>query len=441
MQTVPLPEQVMRAISLLEASGFEAYLVGGCVRDLWMGASPADYDLTTNAKPMELTQVFRDHRVIETGVKHGTITVLIDQLPLEITTYRKEGDYSDGRRPDAVFFCTNVYDDLARRDFTMNAMAYHPSSGLLDPYGGKHDLAIQCIRCVGIAERRFQEDALRILRAIRFASALGFSLEAETERALLREAEGLRRIAAERIRVELEKMLCGKNAPQVLLDYRAVFTIILPELLSSKDTERSWQQAVAALSHTPPEPILRWSVLLHAIGRAESQIMPWAEKIEREDCGEGRAQTIDRILKRLRFDRKGREQILRFVEAIDTVCFEGNTSLLRSLSTFGVQPFFQLLQIKRAIDLAKSARPDQILMQYDELEKRVRLLLASSPCLNRKDLAVKGEDLISLGFEGVTLGRVLNDIWDLVLFGEEKNDKESLLARVQTIKEGNNRKK
>lgn len=440
MQTFPLPEQVIRAISLLEASGFEAYLVGGCVRDLWMGTSPADYDLTTNAKPMEITQVFRDHRVIETGVKHGTITVVIDQLPLEITTYRRESTYSDGRRPDAVFFCTNISDDLARRDFTMNAMAYHPSYGLLDPYGGKQDLAAQSIRCVGIAKRRFQEDALRILRAIRFAAVLGFTLEEETERALLQEAEGLRRIAAERIRVELEKLLCGKHAPQVLLDYGAVFALILPELVSSTEHEKHWQQTAAALSHTPAEPILRWSVLLHAIEPVELQTMPLAEGVEVRDWSEGRAQTVDRILKRLRFDRKGREQILCFLKAPDTVCFDGKESLLRSLSSFGVQPFFQLLQIKRAIELAKSASPEQILMQYDEQEKQIRLLLASSPCLNRKDLAIKGEDLISLGFEGVTLGRVLNELWELVLFGEEKNEKDRLLARIETTKEGKNRK-
>lgn len=434
MKQVPLPEEVLLAISLLEASGFEAYLVGGCVRDLWMGKSPSDYDLTTNAKPEELCHVFRDHRVIETGAKHGTITVLIHRLPLEITTYRLEGSYSDGRRPDAVYFCTNLYEDLARRDFTMNAMAYHPAQGLIDPYGGKKDISAGCIRCVGVAEQRFQEDALRILRAIRFASVLGFSLDEETELALHREVEGLGRIAVERIRVELEKLLCGTDAGRVLLAYRWVIALVLPELVSGQDSAKRLEEIAVALSHTSPDPLLRWSVLLHALLPVEAETMPETQQQDPRRYREDRAEIADAILHRLRFDRKSREQMVRYLREPDTIDFDGNASLLRSISALGVQAFFQLLEIKRAIQLAKSASPEQILMQYDELEKQVRLLLACSPCLDRKDLSVKGEDLISLGFSGRQLGTMLHELWELVIRGEEKNEKERLLAVAQSKK-------
>lgn len=428
MQNFLLPEGVETAISRLQASGFEAYLVGGCVRDMLMGNVPSDYDLTSSAKPEELCRVFRDYRVIKTGITHGTVTVLLDELPLEITTFRIEGDYSDGRRPDAVHFCLNLYEDLARRDFTINAMAYHPVVGLIDPYEGQKDLQAGCIRCVGRADKRFEEDALRILRALRFASTLGFFLETETEVALRLRARGLLRIAAERIRVELDRLLCGKDAPRIVMDYMDVLGFVLPELANLRDQEAYLSNLARALTHTPQEAVLRWSVLLHAIGELECLTPQDWEGGHSRTSALSSGKMADALLHRLRFDRKSRERIVRLIEAQDVFRFQDETSLRSSISQYGADMFFQLLQVNRAIHLAQSSNLTASLMQYDEIETRAKRLLAEAPCLSLKNLAVKGQDIMDLGFEGPEVGQKLNWLLQIVINGEEKNEKEILLT-------------
>lgn len=442
MKHFSLPEEVERAVSLLEASGFEAYLVGGCVRDMLMGKAPFDYDLSSSAKPEELCRVFHDYRVLETGIAHGTVTVLLDKLPLEITTFRVEGAYSDGRRPDTVHFCTNLYEDLARRDFTMNAMAYHPSLGLIDPYEGQKDLAARCIRCVGKAEKRFEEDALRILRGLRFAATFEFFLESETESALRLCAKGLLRIAAERIRVELQRLLCGKAAPRILVDYIDILGVVLPELGDQMgDRPASLKETALALSYTKQEPILRWAVLLHALGESEHPASEEREKVPLKTCPKCSAKTADTVLRRLRFDRKSRERIVRLIEEQDTAALKDATFLLPSISHYGEDLFFELLQVNRAVQLAKTSDFEVSLVQYDEIEKRARDLLAKNPCLSLKNLAVKGEDLMALGCEGKEVGKQLNWLLQIVVNGEDKNEKEILLAILRAKLDENRRKK
>ena len=225
-----LPEQVHMALDRLEAAGWEAFVVGGAVRDALRGCAAGDWDITTNAEPEQVERVFSGERLIETGLRHGTVTVLLDGLPLEITTYRVDGGYSDHRRPDSVTFTRSLRDDLLRRDFTMNALAYNPQTGLVDICGGAEDLAHGIVRCVGEPERRFREDGLRILRALRFASVLGFTIEPETAAAIHRCAELLRYLAAERVLSELTKLLCGQNAGAVLREFSDVLAVPIPEL-------------------------------------------------------------------------------------------------------------------------------------------------------------------------------------------------------------------
>ena len=233
-----LPPQVHTALDRLTAAGWEPYVVGGAVRDALRGSPAGDWDITTNAEPAQVERVFAGERLIETGLKHGTVTVLLDGLPLEITTYRVDGDYTDHRRPDAVRFTRSLCEDLLRRDFTMNALAYNPQTGLVDICGGAEDITRGVVRCVGEPDRRFQEDGLRILRALRFASVLGFQIAPETAAAIHRSRALLQYLAAERVRSELTKLLCGQNAGAVLREFADVLAVPIPEQWAERVIQR-----------------------------------------------------------------------------------------------------------------------------------------------------------------------------------------------------------
>ncbi|RHV71868.1 hypothetical protein DXB06_12980 [Butyricicoccus sp. OF13-6] len=270
-----LPEHAAHAIRRLERAGFEAWAVGGCVRDSLRGVEPHDWDLCTSASPAQMQAVFADARVLTTGLRHGTLTVLTDGGPLEITTYRTESGYSDGRHPDGVRFVTDIREDLARRDFTVGAMAWHPERGLCDPFGGQTDLKNGVLRAVGDADTRFQEDALRILRGLRFASKLGFAIEPETAAAMRRQVHRLDCIAAERIREELTGLLCGRYVQRTLMAYADLITSALPELAPMQGCQQQnphhlydvWEHTVRAVGQVPAEPVLRWAMLLHDSGK------------------------------------------------------------------------------------------------------------------------------------------------------------------------------
>ena len=225
-----LPDPVYRLLDHLSRAGFSAYVVGGCVRDSLLGLQPHDWDICTSATPDQMKQVFRGFHTVETGLKHGTMTVVVDHKPYEVTTFRVDGNYSDHRHPDSVRFVDNLTQDLARRDFTVNAMAFSPASGLADPFNGQQDLSAGLIRCVGIPEQRFDEDALRVLRALRFASVYDFTIEPATASALRKMSPDLKRVAGERVREELLKLLCGKAAGRILREFPEVLAVIVPEI-------------------------------------------------------------------------------------------------------------------------------------------------------------------------------------------------------------------
>lgn len=434
----PLPPQVNTALTRLNEAGFEAFVVGGAVRDLLRGAPVHDWDITTSARPEQTKSLFPDFRLVETGLKHGTVTVLADGLPLEITTYRTDGSYTDHRRPDRVEFTPSLTEDLARRDFTVNAMAYHPTEGITDPFGGQADLRARILRAVGDPDRRFGEDALRILRCLRFASRLGFSVEEHTAAALLRRRTLLAHVAPERIREELTGLLLGGSAERVLRDYADVLAVPIPEIAPLAGFSQHnphhchdvWGHTAAVVASVPDLPRLRWAALLHDVG-----------KPARYTCGADgvghfyghaadSAQIADGILRRLRFDNAGREEIVFLTAHHHTFLEASEERLLRSLRRHGRQRTADLIHLSRGDTLGKSPRCLYRLDGFRAMLDRLGTLPQSEDRLTAKDLAVNGHDLTALGYEGPAIGLALAFLLDEVIEGRAENEKAALLARL-----------
>ena len=403
-----LPAQVHMALDRLEAAGWEAFVVGGAVRDALRGCAAGDWDITTDAEPEQVERVFAGERLIETGLRHGTVTVLLDGLPLEITTYRVDGGYSDHRRPDSVTFTRSLRADLLRRDFTINALAYHPRAGLVDICGGAEDLARGVVRCVGEPERRFREDGLRILRALRFASVLGFQIAPETAAAIHRCAELLRYLAAERVLSELTKLLCGQNAGAVLREFSDVLAIPIPELRpmfgfaqhNPHHDRDVWQHTIAVVEHIPPEPVLRWAALLHDVGK------PPCFSLADDGVGHfyGHAakstELADAILMRLRMDTAGRTRITQLIRYHDLPIAPEAKPIRRLMNKLGVETVRQLFELHIADTCGQSAICAGRVQTYQEAGRVLDKLLAADACFSLKDLAVNGDDLLALGLRG-----------------------------------------
>lgn len=432
-----LPEQVNTVLRRLREAGYAAYAVGGCVRDRLMGAAPTDYDVATAALPEQVASMFAGDRAVGTGMKHGTVTVLLDAMPIEVTTFRVDGDYADARHPDAVAFTPSLAEDLARRDFTINAMAWSAESGVIDPFGGQADLQSRLIRCVGDPDARFTEDALRILRALRFASVLGFAIEERTAAALRRNRERLKKISAERVASELCKLICGTDVRRILLDYTDVLGVVLPELLPMRGLDqRNVHHIYDVLEHTavavervPPEPILRWAALLHDSGK------PACFTLDENGTGhfyghpKESARLADAALRRLKKDTETRERVVRLVQYHDTQIGPAEKPVKRALHQFGPETFFQLLALKRADNLAQSPEYRDRQAYYDEVERLARDILERKDCFSLKDLAVRGGDLIAAGMApGKDLGAALQTLLNAVIDGKAENEKEALLA-------------
>lgn len=434
---VNFPESVRWAIKRLNDAGYEAWAVGGCVRDSALGKEPHDWDMTTSALPEETMAVFADYPVIETGIKHGTVTVVVDGEPLEITTYRVDGSYSDGRHPDGVSFTRSLEADMARRDFTINAMAAHPEKGIVDCFGGLEDLKNGVIRCVGDPERRFSEDALRILRAMRFSAVLGFPVEEKTAEALLKIRENLRHVAMERIFSELKRMLCGKDAGRILRQFPQVLWVFLPELEPMHGFEQHnpnhlydvWEHTVVSVESAPADEVLRLAMLLHDVGKPDC--------FTKDQNGVGHfyghpvksREMADNILARLKADNNTRERVLALVEHHDAEIAAKPASVRRWLGKLGEQGFADLLAVKRADNLAQDLSYRDKRDMLDELAQLAKDVLAEGQCFTLKSLAVNGHDLMELDFvPGVHMGDVLESLLEKVVEGEIPNEKEMLLA-------------
>lgn len=438
-----MPKNVDTAINLLQSAGFEAYAVGGCVRDSLLGKTPNDWDITTSAKPEDMKSVFADFHCIDTGIKHGTVTVVIDGEPLEITTFRLDGEYEDNRHPKSVTFTSDLGADLGRRDFTVNAMAYSKMTGTVDLFGGQNDLKNGIIRCVGDPDRRFNEDVLRILRALRFASALDFEIEEKTAQSLLKNRALLGNISEERIAKELLKLVCGKGAKRILTDFAPVLFEILPELQpmykNSHDNPHHcydiYEHTLIAVESIDPEPTLRFAMLLHDCGK------PAVKKFDENGVahfyGHQRisAEISAQILARLKVSNKFRDEILFLVSNHDRwELYENTEKMPRYLSKFGLDGVLNLLKVMRADVLAQSPEYRYRLDQIADAEETAKNLAAQKPCLSLSELQINGRTLMDIGIpQGRKLGAVLAQLLDEVIDGVTKNTQEALTTRAREI--------
>lgn len=437
---IQLPEKVNTIIQTLQEHGYEAYAVGGCVRDSLLGREPGDWDITTSASPDETKKLFA--RTVDTGIEHGTVTVLLGKEGFEVTTYRIDGKYEDGRHPTEVIFIRNLREDLLRRDFTINAMAYNDTEGIVDIFGGMDDLKRKIIRCVGNARERFGEDALRIMRGVRFAAQLGFSLEKETKEAMTELAPTLEKISAERIQTELVKLLVS-DSPELIREayHLGVTAVILPEFDEMMRTGQETkyhrydvgEHTVQAVCNVPPDKVLRLTMLLHDVAKPEMKTVDADGTAHFKGHDIRGEQKAKEILRRLKFDNDTIHKVTKLVRWHDYRMPAEKKNVRKAMSKISAELFPMYLLVKRADILAHSMyRREEELENLSGLQKCYEEIVADHECVSLKQLAVTGTDLIGIGMKpGKQIGEVLNELLRIVLEYPEFNNKEHLLRFVQ----------
>ena len=433
---IQLPDKVHGIIETLIAAGYEAYAVGGCIRDSVLGREPSDWDITTSAKPEDVKRIFA--RTIDTGIKHGTVTVMMDHEAFEVTTYRIDGVYEDGRHPKEVTFTASLEEDLRRRDFTMNAMAYNEQTGLVDIFGGIRDMEAGMIRCVGNAEERFTEDALRILRAVRFSAQLGYEIAEDTKSAVRKLAPNLKKISAERIQTELVKLLVSDHPDYLRIAYETGITRqVLPEFDLCMETPQNnphhcysvGEHILHAMLEVRPDKVLRLGMLFHDIGKPQTLTIDEKGITHNKKHAVVGEQMTMQILRRLKFDNDTIRKVTKIVLCHDQEVGASPAGVRRSVNRIGEDIFRMLFDVKRADILAQSdylreeklARLAYIYDLYDEICRK-------QECVSLKDLAVTGSDLIALGVPpGREIGVILHELLEIVLEEPERNTREELI--------------
>lgn len=443
MSVIKLPHGASKIIDVLSNCGFESYVVGGCVRDSLLGLTPKDWDICTAATPQEVKSCFYGYRIIETGLKHGTITIVMDDGQYEITTFRIDGVYSDNRRPDTVSFVKNIRDDLSRRDFTINAMAYNHTTGVVDLFGGQKDLASGVISCVGNAEDRFNEDALRIMRAIRFASVYNFKIDNETSNAIHKNARLLENIAIERINAELCKFLCGKGVLNLLLECSDVVTTIIPELkpcVGFEQNNRYHQYTVydhishAVSNYNGTDISVKIALLLHDIGKPvcytedENGGHFYGHGVPSSDIAKS-------VVERLRFDNHTQRDVTELVLFHDAIIEPTTKTVRRWLNKVGEVQLLRLLDIRMADILAHAEGTQQSRIdRCNDVRKIATEIITQAQCFSLKDLAINGRDLIMVGIpEGKEVGAILRKVLSLVIDGELPNERDEIMKYVRSV--------
>lgn len=440
---IALPEGVKKIIKTLEDKGYEAYLVGGSLRDILMGMKPHDWDIATSALPGQVMVCFSAKKVITTGLKHGTLTILQDGISYEVTTYRIEDQYSDNRHPDEVFFTSSLKEDLSRRDFTVNAMAYNPAFGLVDLFDGCRDLYNKQINCVGDPQKRFSEDALRMMRALRFASVLGFQIGGETALAIHRHKLLLQKISAERLNLELCLLLGGKNVENILRGYAEVLNVFIPELAPMQGFIQNnryhyldvWEHTVKAVALAPDDLLIRLTLLFHDIAKPEC----YTEDEEGNGHFYGHPKESSRlariIMKRLKFANKTIEAVSELVLYHDSEISLKERSIKKWLNKLGEERIRQLLLVKEADAKAQHEKyRGEKLAKLAALRQGLELILAQGQCFALRDMAIDGSDLLQFGIpKGKQIGEVLDRLLALVLEGKIENDREKLLAKAKML--------
>ena len=429
-----LPEQIARCLQMLESAGYAAYLVGGCVRDDLMGISPQDFDLCTAALPEQTAAVFAGIPQDLTGVRHGTVKLLMEGMEVEITTFRREGSYQDNRHPDWVEFVPDIREDLARRDFTVNAIAYSPSRGYVDPFGGRADLQSGILRCVGEPERRFREDALRILRGMRFAARFGFLPEPATQDAMIGLAPLTDALARERVYQELSGFLLKADVPN-LLRFAPILAQVIPELSPTLGfLQHSPHHAYDVFTHTAhvtaavaPVLSLRWAALLHDIGKVPCFSQDENGRGHFKGHAQVSAQMADAVLHRLHAPTQLRETAVWLIDHHMTVLQPEEALLRRSLSRYGRERLELLLCLQEADMKGKGTREHENSQRYPRLREILSQLDAQEGRLTLKSLKINGNDLIALGMSGRQIGDCLNRLLEQVLSGSLENEKSALI--------------
>ena len=438
-----LPEQVSFIINTLNQAGFEAYAVGGCVRDSIMGRVPDDWDITTSADPQQVKKLFR--RTIDTGIQHGTVTVMLQKTGYEVTTYRIDGEYEDNRHPKEVIFTKSLEEDLKRRDFTVNAMAYHPGEGLVDLFDGIGDMEKKCIRCVGQAEERFSEDALRMMRGVRFSAQFGYRIEEQTREAIRKLRENLRNVSAERIRVELVKLLVSPHPDYLRIACDLGITkVILPEFDVCMETPQHnphhcysvGEHTLEGLKAVRADKVLRLAMLLHDIGKPLTKTTDENGKDHFKKHPKESARLAQDILHRLKFDNDTLKKVCRLVEFHDwSIDLEENvkiSTVRRLIANIGEDAFPDMFEINRADLLSQSSYlRERKLAKQEMLESMYREIMEKQECLSLKDLAVGGKDLLAQGIKpGKELGEILQRMLADVFEDPAHNKKEYLLENL-----------
>ena len=427
----------------LNNAGFKAYAVGGCVRNFLMGKAAKDFDVATNAMPESILNIFADCKTVTNGIKHGTVTVIVHGEPIETTAFRRDGKYLDCRRPMSVSFCSELSEDLKRRDFTVNAMAYSDDEGVIDYFGGLQDIKRGLIRCVGEPDERFGEDALRIMRALRFASVYGFSVEEKTALSIHKNKRLLNNISAERIYLEFVQTLCGKAAARVLDEFRDVFAVIIPQLepcfdffLYGKNHRQTlWEHMIRAVDKVGPKPELRLAMLLHDIaktsGKASGKLKSCSVHAEMS------ADIAGAILTGLKASRKLIDKVMLLINYHDYPLNGGESSVKRLMGMVGKENALLILSQIRRADIAaqNEVGKEKRLEKLKEYEDMCRNFISTGVCVDISGLDINGDDLISSGFEsGRNIGVILNSLLDAVIDGRVENKRESLLSYAENIK-------
>ena len=437
-----IPKYVQNVLSALEKAGYEAWCVGGCVRDSLLGRVPEDWDVTTSALPEETMAIFDSH-AFPTGLQHGTVTVRQEHKSIEVTTYRVDGTYHDHRRPDSVTFTRSLEEDLKRRDFTVNAMALSLGGELRDPFGGQADLETGILRCVGNPDRRFGEDALRILRGLRFAAVLGFEMDPATGESIHRNRELLQEIAVERIQVELMKLLCGKDAAKILRKFPDVLGVFWPEVLPMVGFDQRnyhhcydvWEHTLHAVDAVPADPVLRCAILMHDIGKPRCFTVDDAGVGHFYGHGTISKELADQMLRRLKCTTEFRETVVRLVDWHDRDIPRTDKSIRRALRILGETDLRRLIAVKRADNLAQAPEFHDRQLELDKAEAILGKLLKENACFSLKQMQVNGHDLMTLGLTGPVIGKTLNVLLDRIVNGELPNERDVLLAQAQKMRE------
>ena len=439
MDKIVIPKAAQHIIEVLQNNGYEAYVVGGCVRDTLLGRLPKDWDITTSALPQQVKALFP--RTIDTGIQHGTVTIMIDKEGYEVTTYRIDGDYEDGRHPKEVTFTPSLLEDLKRRDFTINAMAYNDKDGLVDLFGGRQDLKDKRICCVGNPVERFNEDALRMMRAVRFAAQLGFTIEENTFLAIQQLVQNLKKISAERIQVELSKTLISDHPEFFKQMYESgITTVVLPEFDACVGVPQNSryhcydvsEHILKVVELVPPVLYLRLAALFHDIGKPVVRTTDELGFDHFKNHANESCKLAKGILKRLKYDNDTSKKVLHLIKWHDCFLETKKSALRKMISKVGLDIFPDLLILMQADAMSKHpTHIEESLQNLDKVEIAYEQIVADHECLTLHDLAINGNDLKRLGVkQGKQIGLLLNELLTEVLENPENNTKEILEAKV-----------